>query len=72
MKRAGGGRSNAPKEGRKIFFGQGSTQPFEKAQFRKGNPRKSKEIQAFFFAGFCSGLAGLCWIRLNLESACLI
>jgi len=44
------------KSGERIFCPRGSAQPIEKAQFRKGNPRKSKP---FFFDFLCSPLAGL-------------
>jgi hypothetical protein len=48
------------------FRARGSAQVLEKAQFGQG---KSKEIQAFFLDGLCSGWARFGWIWLNLDWA---
>jgi hypothetical protein len=44
-------------------------QLIEKAQSGKGNPRKSKEIQAFSLEEFGRALARLGWILRNLDPA---
>src|SRR5271169_3313103 len=56
-------KANGGKGARKGIFCLGVSATRWKGSIR---PRKSKEIQAFFFDFLCPGLAGLCWISINL------